>query len=97
MVRVSTDEHLALATKAKAAGITVSALLRDHIERVRIVNHADKEAWLRAAVSLNNIVAALARTVVALRASDAVAALAYLAAVHRRFDELQKALSGHDR
>lgn len=87
-VRVSTEEHQLLSTKAKAAGVSVSALVRDHIERVRIYNHADKESWLRTMCAFESTTAALARAAAELSSINAVVTIAYLAAIHRHLNNL---------
>ena len=89
-VRVSTQEHQLLAAKAEAAGITVSALVRDHFDQVRIYNHADKERWLRTVSAMDNSIAALATAATALSPLDAVRTLAYLAAIHRHLHKLSQ-------
>lgn len=97
VVRLSTEEHEALSAKAKAAGMTLTALVRDHAGRVRVHNHADREAWLRAVLALNNSAATFARASIGLNPADAVVALAYIASIHRRLDELVKQFPAHDR
>jgi hypothetical protein len=97
VVRVSTEEHWALSDKARGAGITLSALVRDHINRVRVYNHAEKEAWLRALVAMNNMTAALARTASVFNPFESVVALAYLAAIHRQLDQVAKLFPAHAR
>jgi hypothetical protein len=89
-VRVSAEEHQLLSVKANAAGITVSALVRDHIDQVRIYNHADKERWLRTISAMDNSVAALAKVAAALSPIDSVLALSYLGAIHRHLDRLAR-------
>ena len=88
LVRVSVEEHCLLSAKAKAAGITVSALVRDHFDQVRIYNHADKERWLRTVSAMDNSIAVLAKAAAVLNPLDAVRTLAYLAAIHRHLDNL---------
>lgn len=45
-VRVSAAEYAALEVKAQAAGLTVSALLREHVGRVRVPERATGRALL---------------------------------------------------
>ena len=90
IVRVSTEEHDLLSAKAVAAGITISALVRDHIDHVKIYNHADKERWLRTISAMDNSIAALAKAAGSLSPLDAVGTLGYLAAIHRHLDKLSK-------
>ena len=51
-VRVSAEEHAALAAKAREAGLTVSALLRDHLGQVTV---RDREAERQRNALLNRI------------------------------------------
>jgi hypothetical protein len=94
-VRVSKEEHQILSAKAKAAGITVSALVRNHIESVRIYNHADKERWLRTMCAFESTTAALARAAAELSSIDAVVTIAYLAAIHRHLNNLPQQPTHH--
>lgn len=36
LIRVSEDEHRTLATKARAAGVSIPALIRDHLDRIKV-------------------------------------------------------------
>jgi hypothetical protein len=51
-LRVSPEEYAALEAKAQAAGLTMSALLRDHVGKVRI---RDRETERRRVAMLNRI------------------------------------------
>ena len=97
IIRASDHEHAALAAKARAAGTTVSGLLRDHLDRLRIYNLADRESWLRAITAMHQAAATMARAAGALKAADAVAALAYLSAANRQLGELLARESSHAR
>lgn len=90
IVRLSGEEHKLLSLKATAAGMTLSALVRDHINQVRIYNHADRERRLRAVSAMENSIAALAKASSVLTPLDSVSALAYLAAIHRYLERLTK-------
>lgn len=94
-VRVSAAEHELLSAKARAAGLTVSALVRDHIDRARIYNHSENAEWFRTLSAINNCVAALARAASSLCPIDAVVATAYLAGIHRQLDELNRKQMGY--
>lgn len=87
-VRVSVEEYNLLSAKAEAAGITVSALVRDHFNQVRIFNHSENEQWFRALSAISNTVAALSRAAASLKPIDAVVTIAYLAAIHRQLNGL---------
>jgi hypothetical protein len=89
-IRVTDQEHHELAAKATAAGMSVSELVRDHIGRVRIFNHADKELWFRKLSSISNTIGALARAASSLSPTDATVTIAYLSAIHRDLDHFIK-------
>lgn len=97
VIRASAKEHAALTAKATAAGTTVSGLLRDHLDRLRVYNHADRESWLRAITAMHQTAATMARAAVALKAADTVATLAYLSAANRQLGELIALESTHAR
>jgi hypothetical protein len=96
-IRLSAEEQTALTSKAAAAGVTLSAFLRDHAGRRWVYNHADQQTMLRVIASLRQAASTLARSAQALKAADAAAALAYLAAVHRQLAELLTRIPTHAR
>lgn len=89
-LRLSNEEHQALSQKAKAAGLSVSGLLRDHVGRVRVYNHKEQQQWVAIFLSLRKHLTALAEKAVGFGPADAVVAIAYLAAIARHLERLAK-------
>jgi Mobilization protein NikA len=87
-VRLSAEEHEVLARKARAAGISVSGLLRDHLDRVSIYNHRGQQRWFAVLLSLRTHLAALCEKAAGFSPADAAVAIAYLAAIARHLDRL---------
>jgi predicted DNA binding CopG/RHH family protein len=89
-LRLSPDEHQMVREKARAAGMTASALLRDHLGRAQIYNHKQTQVWLATLLSIQKLLLMLAERSVVFRASDAVAAIAYLASIARQLDQFAR-------
>jgi post-segregation antitoxin (ccd killing protein) len=87
-LRLSNEEHQVLSEKARAAGLSVSGLLRDHVSRVRVYNHKEQQQWVAILLSLRKHLTALAEKVVGFGPADAVVAIAYLAAIARHLERL---------
>jgi hypothetical protein len=85
-LRLSPEEHRMLRDKARAAGLSASVLLRDHLGRTRIYNHKQTQIWLATLISIRKTLVALAERAVAFRPADAVAAIAYLASIARQLE-----------
>jgi hypothetical protein len=95
LIRLSTDEHRLLVEKAREGGVTVSALLRDHLSRIRIYNHQDKRRWLCTLLSIRNSLASLAYSARMNKPVDAVVTTAYVAAACRHLEQLVHDDPGH--
>ena len=78
-----------VSAKAKAAGLTVSALLRDHIGRARIYNHKQTQTWFGTLMSIQKVLVALAERAAVFRPADAVGAIAYLASIARQLEQFE--------
>src|SRR5690242_8481862 len=89
-VRLSPREHRLAFQKAKAADLSVSALLRDHLGRTRIYNHKEQQEWVAIWISLRKHLTALAAKVMGFGPADAAVAIAYLAAIARHLERLTK-------
>ena len=89
-LRLSIQEHLALSEKAKAAGLSVSSLLRDHVTHVRVYNHKQQQHWVAILLSLRKHLTALTEKAAGFGPADAAVAIAYLAAIARHLDRLAK-------
>ena len=76
--------------KAKAAGLSASALLRDHLGRARIYNHRETQVWFATLLSMRKLLAALAERAVVFRPVDAAVAIAYLASISRHLEQMQQ-------
>lgn len=86
-----------LSEKAKAAGVSVSALLRDHLGRAQIYNHRETQRWYAMLLSIHKLLAAVAERAVVFRPVDAVIAIAYLASISRHLEHLQHSESEYAR
>ena len=89
-LRLSIQEHQALSEKAKAAGLSVSSLLRDHVTQVRVYNHKEQQQWVAILLSLRKHLTALTEKAAGFGPADAVVAIAYLAAIARHLEWLTK-------
>ena len=76
-----------LRDKARAAGLSASVLLRDHLGRARIYNHKQTQIWLATLISIRKMLVALAERAVVFRPADAVIAIAYLASIARQLEQ----------
>jgi hypothetical protein len=91
-LRVSAEEYATLETKAQEAGITLSALLRDHVGKVHI---RDRDTERRRAALLNrlnanlNMIAKWANTHKG--AADAVSVMAHIVALEAEITRLLEA------
>lgn len=72
--------------KARAAGLSASALLRDHLGHAQIYNHKQTQIWLATLISIRKTLVALAERSVVFRPADAVVAIAYLASIARQLE-----------
>jgi hypothetical protein len=75
--------------KARAAGLTASALLRDHLGRAQIYNHKQTQVWLATLLSIRKVLAVLAERAAVFRPADAVTAIAYLASIARQLEQFE--------
>ena len=88
-LRLSPEEHQMVAEKAKAAGLSASALLRDHLGRAQIYNHRETQRWFATLLSIRKLLAALAERAVVFRPADSAVAIAYLASISRQLEQPQ--------
>ena len=72
--------------KARTAGLSASALLRDHLGRAQIYNHKQTQVWLATLISIRKLLVALAERSVVFHPADAVIAIAYLAGIARQLE-----------
>lgn len=89
-LRLSPVEHHALVEKAKAAGLSVSGLLRDHAGQVKVYNHKGQQRWAAVLLSLRKHLTALTEKVAGFGPADAAVAIAYLAAIARHLEQIAK-------
>jgi hypothetical protein len=89
-LRLSPEEHQVVSAKAKAAGVSASALLRDHLGHTRIYNHRQSERWFATLLSIRRILTALAETAVAFQPADAAITIAYLASIARQMERFER-------
>jgi hypothetical protein len=89
-LRLSPEEHLMVHQKARAAGLSASALLRDHLGRTQIYNHKQTQIWLATLLSIRKVLVALAERAVVFRPADAVVAIAYLASIARQLEQFER-------
>jgi hypothetical protein len=89
-LRLSPEEHLILCQKARAAGLSASALLRDHLGRARIYNHKQTQIWFATLLSIRKVLLGLAERSVVFRPSDSVVAIAYLASIARQLEQFER-------
>lgn len=89
-LRLSSEEHQLVREKAQAAGLSASALLRDHLGRAQIYNHKQTQIWLATLLSIRKVLMALAERSVVFHPADAVAALAYLASIARQLEQFER-------
>jgi len=94
-VRLTDTEYAAFATKARAAGLTVSNLARDHFDRVRVVSNPaaqqrEQLALARIAVMLA-VIAERSRTI-----CDPMTALEIIACLASIESELRERRIGSD-
>ena len=87
-LRLSNAEHEVLAEKARAAGVSVSALLRHHSKRSRIYNHTQTQRWFATLLSIRNQLTVLAGKAAAFQPANAAIVIAYLAAIARHVERL---------
>jgi hypothetical protein len=88
-IRFSEPEHAELKAKAAAAGISVSALLRDHLGKVRIRHRHDERQRIIALNRINSNINQLTRWCNTHQGgADAVQIMAYLRAVEREIMRL---------
>jgi hypothetical protein len=91
--RVSDEEYATLEAKAKAADISMSALLRDHFGRVRIRHRQDERKRLALLNRVNANINMIARWVNTHKgAADTAIVTAQLRAVEREITRLLAAL-----
>jgi hypothetical protein len=92
-IRFSEEEHAALAAKAQAAGMKPSALLRDHLGKVRIRHREDERQRVIALNRINGNLNMLARWCnVHKGGADAVQIMGYLRAVEGEITRLLETL-----
>ena len=77
-------------SKARAAGMTVSALLRDHLGRAQIYNHKQTQVWLATLLSIHKVLVTLAERAVVFQPADAAVTIAYLASIARQLDQFER-------
>jgi hypothetical protein len=91
-IRFSEAEHAALVARARAAGLRPSALLRDHLGKVRIRHREDERQRLTALNRINANLNMLARWCNTHKGgADAVQIMAYLVALERVISRLADA------
>jgi hypothetical protein len=89
-LRLSPEEHLMVRQKARAASLSASALLRDHLGRAQIYNHKQTQIWLATLLSIRKVLVALAERALVFQPSDAVIAIAYLASIARQLEQFER-------
>ena len=89
-LRLTPEEHQVVREKARSAGLSASALLRDHLGRAQIYNHKQTQIWYATLLSIHKLLVALAERSVVFRPSDAVATIAYLAAIARQLEQFAR-------
>jgi hypothetical protein len=88
-IRFSEPEHAALVTRAREAGLSVSALPRDHLGKVRIRHREDERQRVIALNCINGNLNMLARWCnVHKGGADAVQIMGYLCAIEREITRL---------
>ena len=94
-IRFSAEEHAALAVKARTAGMTPSALIRDHLGKVRVRHREDERQRTIALNRINGNLNMLARWCnVHKVGADAVLVAAHLRAVE---GEITRLIATHER
>jgi hypothetical protein len=89
-LRLSHEEHQMVHKKAQLAGLSASALLRDHVGHAQIYNHKQTQVWLATLLSIRKVLVALAERAVVFRPADAVVAIAYLASIARQLEQFER-------
>ena len=89
-LRLSPEEHQTVREKAQAAGMSVSALLRDHLCHTQIYNHKETQIWLATLLSIRKVLVALAERAVVFQPADAVIAIAYLSSIARQLEQFER-------
>lgn len=87
-LRLSDEEHEALARKARTAGVSVSVLLRDHIGRFRMYNHRGQQRWFAVLLSLRAQLTALSERAGSFQPAQSATLIAYVAAMVRHVERL---------
>jgi hypothetical protein len=91
--RLSDEEYAELAAKAKAADVSMSALLRDHFGRVRVRHRQDERKRLALLNRINANLNMIARWVNTHKGhADAAIVQAHLLAIEREITRLLAAL-----
>ncbi|MDR3560794.1 MAG: hypothetical protein P4N59_05045 [Negativicutes bacterium] len=75
--------------KARVAGMTVSALLRDHLGHAQIYNHKQTQVWLATLLSIQKVLVGLAEKSVVFQPADAAVTIAYLASIARQLEQFE--------
>jgi hypothetical protein len=88
-LRLSFEEHQMVRGKARAAGMTASALLRDHLGRAQIYNHKQTQIWLATLLSIRKVLVTLAERAVVFQPAAAAATIAYLASIARQLEQFE--------
>ena len=89
-LRLSPEEHKLVREKARTAGLSASALLRDHLGRAQIYNHKQTQIWLATLLSIRKVLVALAERAVVFQPADAVIAIAYLSSIARQLEQFER-------
>jgi hypothetical protein len=87
-IRLSDAEHRMFSKRAEAAGVSISSLLRDHVNRKNIYNHNQHQLWYATLISLRKQLAGLLKRASAYEPVDAAIVIAYTAAIARSLDRL---------
>ncbi|MBU6399690.1 MAG: toxin-antitoxin system HicB family antitoxin [Verrucomicrobia bacterium] len=85
-LRLTAEEHAALAAKAKSAGVSINDLLRQLIQQSRIYNHRGQERWYAVLLSLRAHLATLSDKAAEYGPANAAVLLAYVAAIARHLE-----------
>jgi hypothetical protein len=88
-IRLSDEENTMLRQKAKAAGISVSALLRDHITSVRIYNHKQRQHVYATLLSIRKQLTKLGEKAQAFSPVHQVVTIAYLNAISSQLEDVE--------
>jgi hypothetical protein len=90
-IRFSDSEFDRLETLARESGLTMSELVRDHLDRIQIRNRSDEKARISMLNRINANLNMIARWVNRYRnAADSVEVISHLLAIEREIERVAK-------